>query len=144
MVATPKVVMIAGKFDAPGVGLHAGHLDHIAKAKALGGTVVAVTHRDDIVARCSGKQYCATPLSGRVGRLYHAGVDLVVISNDENGTCVSALKIIKPDIFAKGGDRTFDNMPVEELEICHKLKIKIMYGVGDLLASSSDMAKGGI
>jgi len=47
------------------------------------------------------------------------------------------VQIVKPNIFAKGGDRTPDNMPKSEVELCEKLGIKIVYGVGGGKAQSS-------
>jgi len=41
-----------------------------------------------------------------------------------------ALRKVKPHIFAKGGDRTPENMPTSEVELCKRLGIKIIYGVG--------------
>ena len=42
----------------------------------------------------------------------------------------------KPDCFIKGGDRSEETMPIDELETCKRLGIEIIYGVGDLLNSS--------
>jgi len=48
--------------------------------------------------------------------------------------------MIKPDIFAKGGDRTLDNIP--EADICRKLGIKMVFNVGGgKIQSSSDLIK---
>ncbi len=43
--------------------------------------------------------------------------------------------MLKPDIFAKGGDRTIDNIP--EKEICEKFGIKMVFGVGGEKVQSS-------
>jgi hypothetical protein len=48
---------------------------------------------------------------------------------------------IKLDIFAKGGDRTPTNMPQNELDICDRLGIEIVYGCGDLVNSSSNLVE---
>lgn len=66
-------------------------------------------------------------------------VDEVVISIDSDGTVAKTLEMIKPDIFAKGGDRTSDNMPKNEIETCGKLGIQIIYGIGDKINSSSEL-----
>lgn len=134
-------VAIAGKFDP----LHEGHIDHIKKASKLGDCLIAITHRDEIVAKHSKKGLCYKPLVERMVALYeYPEIDMVIIAgNDKDGTVTNALRTIKPDIFAKGGDRTPDNMPAGEIKVCEELGIKIVYGVGDLLNSSSDLVEKG-
>jgi D-beta-D-heptose 7-phosphate kinase/D-beta-D-heptose 1-phosphate adenosyltransferase len=135
-----KVVIIAGGFDP----LHLGHLDHIKKAKMLGDRLVAITHPDAILIQKKG--YYLLPLAHRVEILKALKwVDKVIVSIDEDGTVAKTLEEIRGItegelIFAKGGDRTPDNMPQNEVETCEKLGIKITYGVGNKLASSQDIA----
>lgn len=127
---------MAGKFDP----IHSGHIDHIKKAKALGDYLVVITHPDDVIAKVSKKGYCLMPLEDRVAVLEElASVGTVVVSIDGDGGCAKTLRMIHPDIFAKGGDRTLDNMPQDELDVCGELGIEIRYGVGDLLNSSSEI-----
>jgi D-beta-D-heptose 7-phosphate kinase/D-beta-D-heptose 1-phosphate adenosyltransferase len=47
------------------------------------------------------------------------------------------LKIYRPAIFAKGGDRTMNNLPKEEIDICKKYNIEIICGLGNKIQSSS-------
>lgn len=131
-------IAIAGKFDP----LHEGHKSHIRKAKQLGGYLIAITHRDDIVARCSEKGFCYQTLNERIKRLYaQPEIDLVVISEDEDGTVCNTLRVLRPDIFAKGGDRMPNNMPEVEKTVCQAIGCQIIYGIGDLLNSSSRIVK---
>jgi len=124
-------VAVAGGFDY----FHEGHLDHLLKAKALGDELIVITHHDELLIRKKG--YCLIPLKGRVDILKQFRcVDEVVFSIDDDGTVAKTLECIKPDIFAKGGDRTPDNMPANEIEVCERLGIEIRYGIGDLLSSS--------
>lgn len=129
--------MVAGKFDP----FHNGHDDHLYKAKKLGDILIAVTHRDGIIAKISKKGFCAVPLNERINKLYKHGADLVVVSCDEDGTVIKTLQILRPTIFAKGGDRTIDNMPKDELIAAESIGCKIIYGVGDLLNSSTRIMK---
>ena len=46
-----------------------------------------------------------------------------------------ALRYLKPNIFAKGGDRTSGEIP--ELKICKELNIQIIDGLGAKIRSSS-------
>jgi len=131
-----KVVAIAGGFDP----LHIGHLDHIKKARRLGDVLVAIVSSDDQLITKKG--YCFLPLSQRLEIVKSIRyVDEVVISADEDGTCTEALKEIRPDIFAKGGDRTPSNMPESEIRACEEIGCQIVYGVGDRLDSSRDIVR---
>ena len=58
---------------------------------------------------------------------------------DADGKCVKTLTHYKPDIFVKGGDRTPENMPPEELDTCERLGIRIVYNVGEQLGQSRDI-----
>jgi hypothetical protein len=68
----------------------------------------------------------------------------VIIGCDEDGTMVKTLcglrtHYLRQDmIFMKGGDRTKLTMNKDEIKVCKELGIKIKYGIGDLLSSSSD------
>ena len=66
-------------------------------------------------------------------------VDEVFLSIDEDASVVNSLGMIKPDIFAKGGDRFSDEIP--ETEICNRLGIKIIDGLGEKIQSSSDLVE---
>jgi len=124
-------VAVAGKFDP----LHFGHLEHIRLASYLGDKLVVITHPDDVLIKVKG--YCLLPLRDRVAILRALRyVDEVRVSIDGDGRCARTLELIKPDIFAKGGDRTPDNMPQSEIEICNRIGCKIVYGVGKTYGSS--------
>ena len=64
-------------------------------------------------------------------------VDKVFLSCDEDGSVCKSLSVVKPDIFAKGGDRFSTEIP--EKEICDKLNIVIMDGLGNKIQSSSNL-----
>lgn len=59
-------------------------------------------------------------------------VDEVVLTSHAKGTkdmsVCGTLKKVKPDIFANGGDRKFDNIP--EVPVCEKLGCKMVFNVG--------------
>jgi bifunctional ADP-heptose synthase (sugar kinase/adenylyltransferase) len=124
---------------------HRGHVDHIIKAAKLCDFLIIVTHPDDGIVRRKG--YTPDPLSLRLQRLkdvlranHIAG--LVTLAKDNDGSVVMTLETLQPDRFIKGGDRTPDNMPPAEVAICKKYGIEIVYGVGDRLGQSRDIAKG--
>jgi len=121
-----KKILVSGFFDPP----HRGHIAYLKAAKELGGDLIVLIHRDECCVKKKG--YCFMPLEDRVaviGAIRY--VDQVIAC--EPGcdlTSCSALEKIKPDIFAKGGDRSPENMPASEVELCKKLGIEIVYGVG--------------
>jgi len=63
--------------------------------------------------------------------------EIVVCGPTCDLTTLEILQKVKPQIFAKGGDRTPENMPPSEVELCRKLGIKIVYGVGGGKVQSS-------
>ena len=69
------------------------------------------------------------------------GVILVDSVDDTDGTVCEAIRRLKPDFFANGGDRGRGNTP--EVDVCNELGIKLLWGIGgdQKLASSSDLVK---
>lgn len=129
-------VAIAGGFDP----LHKGHLHHIKKARELGDTLIVILGTDEMLINKKG--YAFMNLENRLQIVSSIkGVDEVVIAVDTDGSCAETLRELKPDIFAKGGDRTPDNMNLKEIEVCQNIGCKIIYGVGDLLDSSSTIVR---
>jgi len=98
---------------------------------------VVSIHRDECCVKKKG--YCFMPLEDRLAIIEALRfVDEVIVcgSSCDLTTC-EALQTVKPQIFAKGGDRTPDNMPKSEVELCEKLGTKIVYGVGGGKVQSS-------
>ncbi len=130
-------VCVAGKFDP----LHGGHIEHFILAKELGDELVVITHSDVVLEKVKGKSNF--PLSQRIRWLNQIKcIDTIIISIDTDGTSAETLGWLKPDIFAKGGDRTLGNMPQNELDVCKEMGIEIVYGVSGKLASSTELANG--
>lgn len=134
-------VMTAGKFDI----IHDGHLDHIHKAYHLGEWLVIVTHPDEIVKKVSGE--CRIPLWARVellkGVLLLLGGkgEVLIDFLDEDGCVTRMIDVVKPDIFARGGDRTPKNMPADEIDACNDIDCQVVYRVGGMLNSSSRLKR---
>jgi D-beta-D-heptose 7-phosphate kinase/D-beta-D-heptose 1-phosphate adenosyltransferase len=133
----PIVVAVAGSFDP----IHPGHTRHIQAAKRLGDDLVVLLNPDrDVVAK-KGYVFMRWLERGEVLMALRA-VDKVVEIIDGDGTCALTLARLRPDIFAKGGDRVETNMPQSELDICEKLGIKVVYGVGgEKVQSSSELVR---
>ncbi len=130
-------VVVAGGFDP----YHRGHRSHLIEAKKLGDYLIVIVQRDEQLIIKKG--WRLLPLEDRVCQIRDLKfVDQVVVNIDYGTTfCAETLAMIKPDIFAKGGSRIKNVMPQDELDICEKLGIKIVYGVGELLGSSSGYFK---
>ena len=130
-------IAVCGGFDPYP---HKGHRNHIKEAAKLGDYLIAMVNPDEDMVRKKG--VCLTPYEERAGIVADMWcVDEVVKVIDKDGTCAETLKKIRPNIYAKGGDRTENNMPKKEIEICKELGIEIRYGVGGQLKQSRNIAK---
>ena len=134
-------VAIAGGFDP----FHDGHLQHMEEAMKLGDYLIVLVSNDEDMIRKKGK--CNIPLQARIRivQLILKGLGFpgeVLATVDEDGTQAKTLKVVRPDILAKGGDRTPGNMPQNEIEACKEIGCRIVYGVGKQLNRSSGMRIG--
>jgi cytidyltransferase-like protein len=135
----PVVVAVSGFFNP----LHVGHLDMINKAKKLGDQLVVIINNDKQV-----KLKNRVPFMPEADRMKIVaalrGVDKVVLAVDDyrwpNGEipCIKTLAKVHPDIFANGGDRHNVN-DVPEYDICQKLHIKMVDGLGKKIRASSEL-----
>lgn len=127
-----KVVMISGYFDP----LHIGHLDLIRRARELGDYLVVVINTDKQLIQKKGK--CLFSEQDRIEIMRSLKlVDEVVLAIDEDRTVRETLELVKPDIFANGGDLITGKIP--EQEICERLGIQIVNNLGPKLRSSSEI-----
>lgn len=94
-----KIVMTNGCFDI----LHVGHVQYLAKAKALGHRLIVAVNDDDSVRRLKGDDRPLNNIVARMTVLAALGcVDWVIpFSEDTPARLVAA---INPDILVKGGD----------------------------------------
>lgn len=126
-------VFTSGFFDP----IHRGHIALFIEAKKLGDRLIVHIHRDECCIRKKG--YVFMPLDDRLAILQsNKYIDEVIVCQPGcDLTVASTLGAVKPDIFAKGGDRTFENLPRSEVEVCRRLGIKIVFNVGGKKAQSS-------
>lgn len=135
-----KRVAVTLSFDL----LHDGHIDHLEKAHKLGDKVIIIVDPDEFLLI---KNFCIMPLKARMRVANFLAenidwIDKVVVSIDRDGTCAETLRMLKPDILAKGGDRIPENMPENEIKVCQDIGCQIVYGVGDLLNSRTELIEG--
>jgi len=127
-----KIVAVSGGFDP----IHSGHVRYIQDA-ALLGKVIVFLNSDSFLKRKKGYVFM-TEDERRYILSHIKNVWAVVDVIDKDQSVKETLRHYKPDIFAKGGDRTLDNIP--EKEICEELGIEMVFNVGGgKIASSSDL-----
>jgi len=132
------VVAVCGGFDP----IHVGHIRHFKAAKALGDELVVILNSDHWLKRKKG--YIFMPFADRKEIIESIRYVSRVIPyvKDETGSVAKTLEQLKPDVFAKGGDRTITNIPKSETETCRRLGIRIVEGVGGgKIESSSWLVK---
>ncbi len=128
-----KKVLCSGGFDP----LHVGHLRYLVEASEYGIVTIAL-NSDAWLMRKKGYVFMPWDQRAELVRGLFCISGQVRQVDDDDGTICSALRQIKPDILANGGDRTKPN-PAEHA-ICEELGIEEIFDVGgDKIASSSDL-----
>ena len=124
-----KVVLCSGGFDP----LHDGHLDYLEDANQYGRVVVAL-NSDAWLMKKKGRLFM--PWSARARLLNALSVVYEVVAvDDEDGTICEALRFMKPDYFANGGDRLVANP--DEHAVCQELHIEELFDIGGPKSRSS-------
>ena len=121
------VVVVSGGFDP----LHVGHVRMFEKAKKLGDELVVILNNDNWI--CKKKGHVFMPQKERKELIEALRcVDRVVLTThppkSKDMSVCAALKKIKPDIFANGGDRTRKNIP--EVPLCKAMGCKMVFNIG--------------
>ena len=127
-----KIVVTSGYFDP----LHVGHLEYLEMAKNLGDKLVVIINSDLQAKLKKGKPFIKEQDRMKIVAALKC-VDDVFLSIDKDKSQCESLKYLKPNIFAKGGDRTSDEIP--EARVCKELGIQIIDGLGAKIRSSSDL-----
>ena len=127
------VVATGGGFDP----LHEGHIRLFKEAKQLGNVLIVMLNSDQQLIKKKGKTFYLSQKERKEIIESIKYVDKVIIDPGKDVTCEEALKLIKPDILAKGGDRISGSMPEIELSVFKELGCKIVYNVGGEKVQSS-------
>ncbi len=142
------VVAVSGGFDP----IHIGHVRYFEEAKKLGDELVVILNNDNWLKQKKG--FVFMPQKERLEIIKSIKyVDRVIFT--KHSSCSKDMSIcrelesLKPDIFAKGGDRakkdadTASSSLHPEQILCRKLGIKIAFntGRGGKIQSSSWLVK---
>ena len=125
------VVSVSGYFDP----LHVGHIEYFELSKKLGDKLIVIINNDIQAKLKKGKSFMNEKDRAKIISSLVC-VDEVFISIDNDTTQCKSLEFLKPNIFTNGGDRNNDEIP--EANICKKLNIQIIDGLGKKIRSSSD------
>ena len=127
----PVVVAVSGGFDP----IHHGHIRLYKEAKALGDELVVILNNDNWLADKKGRPFMSGAERKEIIESIR-WVDRVFLTDHKPGeyftdkSVCRALREIKPDIFANGGDRHPNGDPIPEVELCKELGIEVVYNVG--------------
>jgi D-beta-D-heptose 7-phosphate kinase/D-beta-D-heptose 1-phosphate adenosyltransferase len=125
-----RIVFTNGVFDL----LHAGHVEFLRQAKALGDVLVVGVNSDRSARQIKGSH---RPVTGERERLALVAaldpVDHVVLFDDEHPAAL--IRAIRPDFHVKGGDYARQNLP--EAAAVREVggRVVILPLVGDLSSS---------
>jgi len=140
--------MVSGGFDP----IHIGHVRLFQEAKKLGDELVVYINNDHWLRAKKGYVFMSEKERKEIIGAFES-VDRVIVSDHKKNTkdmSVSrGLTIIKPHIFANGGDRdekdaNDPNSSLYQERLIHqKLNIQMVYnvGYGGKIRSSSEMVK---
>ena len=121
-IMSKKTICVSGGFDP----VHVGHLRMMQEA-AQYGDVVAIVNSDEWLMRKKG--YIFMPFKERCEIIEGFGcVAATSYVDDADNSVCEALRRLKPDYFANGGDRKTDNTP--EMEVCDEVGIELLWNVG--------------
>ncbi|MCK9355808.1 MAG: adenylyltransferase/cytidyltransferase family protein, partial [Dehalococcoidia bacterium] len=116
-----RIVAVSGGFDP----LHVGHVRMMQAAAALGTKLVVIVNGDEFLKRKKG--FVFMPLAERMEMVRAIrGVDEVVAAVDTDQTVCETLRLVKPHVFANGGDRK-DAAGIPEAGVCRELGIEMVF-----------------
>lgn len=132
------LIIVSGYFDP----LHVGHLEYIKMSRQYSDCerLLAILNNDKQCELKKGKSFMNEDERKIILESIRY-VDKVIMSIDEDRSVCKTLSMIKnmfPNkelIFANGGDAKKENCMEEQ--VCMKLGIKTLYGLGEKIQSSS-------
>ena len=123
------IVAVSGGFDP----VHVGHVRLFQEAKKMGDRLVVILNNDNWLMAKKGSGFM--PQHARKEILAAlAGINEIVFTghpkNPKDMSVAKELLEIKPDVFARGGDRNLKNLPEQEIKTCQAIGCRIVFNVG--------------
>lgn len=123
------VVAVSGGFDP----VHVGHARLFNEAKRLGDELVVILNNDNWLRKKKGIVFMSEGERKEIIESFRA-VDRVVLTkhrpNDPDRSVCRELRLVKPNIFAQGGDRNVANIPPCEVSLQKTLGFKVVENAG--------------
>lgn len=121
-----RVVMTS----CPADPLHGGHLDCFYASKLLGGVFAVLVNSDRFLIEKKGYAFMPLEERMRIVAALHM-VDHVVAWDDGTQFVDGAIRLLKPEIFTKGGDRSkLSDIAPCEVRACVDANCELVLGVG--------------
>ncbi len=118
-----RIVLANGCFDL----LHVGHLRYLQGAKKQGDFLVVAINNDVSARKLKGTGHPLMKIQDRVALVSALScVDYVTVFGDY--TVKNVLVSLRPDIHAKGGDYTLDNVPERDVVRSYGGRVAIVGG----------------
>ena len=130
-----KIVVASGYFMT---GIHKGHVEYLSKAKQLGDILIVIVNNDYQARLKKGDVLMTAADRIQVVRALEC-VDIAIESIDQDRSVCKTLAMLHPHIFANGGDQFNSNIP--EADVCARMGIQMVDGLGDKIESSSNIIK---
>ena len=143
MERTKTLVIASGYFNP----VHKGHIEYLTRSKELGDKLFVIVN-NDIQREIKGSKAFMNEDERKLVIETLKPVDWAVVSIEtENRLVDKSIKLIhelykdefQNFIFSNGGDQT--EQTIAEGDICQKLGIKMVFGLGDKIQSSSWLLK---
>lgn len=132
-----KGIIVSGYFNP----IHKGHIEYFNNAKALADVLFVIVNNDHQRALKGSKEFQLQEermfIVSNIKSVNHC-----ILSTDQDRTVCKTIEKISQDfgqeydlVFANGGDQTNNTSP--EVQICNKMGISLIDGLGDKIQSSS-------
>jgi D-glycero-beta-D-manno-heptose 1-phosphate adenylyltransferase len=121
--AGEKIILTNGCFDL----LHVGHVRYLRAAKSLGGKLVVAVNSDSSTRALKGEGRPRVPQAERA-EILAALEDVDAITVFDSLDVRDLVRLVRPDVHAKGTDYTADNVPERDVVIACGGRVEI---VGD-------------
>ena len=130
-----KIVAVSGGLDP----IHIGHVRMFEEARRLGDKLVVILNNDNWLKKKKGYVFMDEKERKEILLALRSVDEVYITKHKKNPTDMSvcdALKVVKPHIFANGGDRDKKDAKNKssslnpEALLCEQMGTKIVFGVG--------------